>query len=225
MHTTTNLLSLKVPRAGQEMLNILSMSVPLMSIRQISCEFYHGDRANSARSLRRLKQHSLLRVIQLIGRTPPFQGEPLVIWKTGNSPPSFGRLAAQLERRWRNQPVHRHTCFTVGERFCHLFGYTQPKLRQLQVSHDLGLSELYLRSRHQFEKEQETWVGEIAFAYCPNPAIQKLLEDGGQKPDAIVLNKNGEVSRAIEFGGFYTAKRLERFHRWCQRKGIPYEIW
>jgi hypothetical protein len=44
-------------------------------------------------------------------------------------------------------------------------------------------------------------------------------------PDALLLDASGkQIKLVLEFGGQYSRKRLEAFHRyWASR--APYEIW
>ncbi|MBN8600634.1 MAG: hypothetical protein J0M26_06385 [Planctomycetes bacterium] len=104
-------------------------------------------------------------------------------------------------------------------------GLPNQSIRPLQVSHDHGLAEVYFQYRSRLLKPTQKWIGDIAYRNCRPTEVSKLISVGSQKPDALVVEHEGPVVKAIEFGGVYNAKRLSKFHQWCQRHGVAYEIW
>jgi hypothetical protein len=57
------------------------------------------------------------------------------------------------------------------------------------------------------------------------PDTRGPVELKNQQPDAVLVDSSMKAAKAIEYGGLYNAKRLDRFHRWCQQRSLPYEIW
>ena len=45
------------------------------------------------------------------------------------------------------------------------------------------------------------------------------------RPDAVLLDVAGEPSVAIEYGGAYSAHRLEQLHDGFVSIGLGYELW
>jgi hypothetical protein len=42
-------------------------------------------------------------------------------------------------------------------------------------------------------------------------------------PDVLLRLSTGD--KAVECGGAYRKDRLEQFHRYCEKRALPYEIW
>ena len=51
------------------------------------------------------------------------------------------------------------------------------------------------------------------------------LRVGEKRPDAFIVNVQGQVESVIEFGGDYDRSRVEAFHRDCAERNLPYELW
>lgn len=143
---------------------------------------------------------------------------PLGRWDEGSSECDLGNMAWEMEQRWRTT-TRKATRLVWATRWAtRLVGGVSGGLRQpLQVQHDLGVAEIFVRrSSHA----GQVWIGEDAYrAFWP-------AERNAKVPDAVILNTEEQVVRVIEFGGRYTRQRLEEFHRfWAIRKATPYEIW
>jgi hypothetical protein len=219
---------LRLAAREAEILALLIHSLPVLSLSQITCHFYSGDRSNAARSLRRLLDAHLINVSQILTRTPPTPIlTPLASWTPGLTKPNAYALAHRLQARWTCQGSRRRRIVNLGSGVGSILGIELPTRpsRPLQVSHDLGLAEQYLYFRSQRDSRCDWWFGEHFFPACGVAEVGRLLSDGGQRPDALVVNQSQQIDYAVEYGGLYNAKRLERFHRWCQRRSLPYEIW
>ena len=201
-----------------EILHLLTVKVHLMSFRQIADEFFGSDSANAARRLDTLTERGLLAEHRLNARTVPLVASPLASWQPGESVPNLPRLAYQLSKRWGLKQTRIHLIYLAGPKLVSLTGVkgkSRPK-HPLQASHDLGLAATFLHMRRSRPSMADKWRGENALALAPTE---------GQIPDALILNESGEAELAIEFGGLYSAKRLDRFHRYCQRRSLAYELW
>lgn len=225
--TPRDLARLKLSERDTTIVAILVRCLPVLSLGQISNKLFAGDRANALRSLGRLASRGYVARHTCLARTPPIIAKPLLTWRPGQDAPSAYRLAYKLNRRWLTQGTRMRQCFTAGPALNALFGFSvavRPQ-RPLQISHELGLAEAYLTLCGQGGDRWQRWVGELYYVACQNEAICKLMAVGTKKPDALILDNEGHVECVIEFGGVYNAKRLEKFHRWCKRERLSYEIW
>ncbi len=216
----------------QELLHLLTEKVPIFSLRQIADTYFAGDNGNAVRTLSRLLNRQLLSSQQLLARTPPIFNSPLALWVPGQNPPPVTRLSFQLGRRWAQQGVRTRQCYLIGPRYAALTGITNSTQlrRPIQASHELAMADLYLHFHTNRPTDASYWLAEQAYRH-PHWQERLISMEGspfaivGQKPDVLLVDENGVVVKAIELGGVYNAKRLERFHRWCQRRSLPYEIW
>lgn len=225
--TPTDLARLKLSERDTTIVSLLVRCLPVLSLGQITNKLFAGDRANALRSLGRLTARGYLARHKCLSRTPPIIERPLLNWHPGQNAPSAYRLAYQLNRRWLTQGTRIRRCYTAGPALNALFGFSlavRPQ-RPMQISHELGLAETYLTICEQAGDRWQRWIGELYYVACQNPAISEMMGSGTQRPDALILNNEGQVECVIEFGGVYNAKRLGRFHRWCQRERLSYEIW
>ena len=197
---------------------ILAEKVRFLSLRQIASTFFSNDIANTVRRLDVLEERGFLVSHRLNSRTPPPVEKPLVVWNPGQDQPRFTGVAYQLTKRWLRQGTRIRMCYFAGPKFEAVSGIhckTKPS-HPLQASHDLGLAELYLHFRSERPGDANRWSGEH---------VRGPVELKNQQPDALLMDRSNEPAKAIEYGGLYNAKRLDRFHRWCQQRSIPYELW
>jgi hypothetical protein len=107
---------------------------------------------------------------------------------------------------------------TASRKTRQLFGVAgqahRPKLTQL--SHDLFVAEVFFRYRAKGLDIDRQWVGEDQF-----PKSWPVRA----RPDALIRNLDGEVVRAVEYGGAYTVGRLSRLHAALNDVPVAYEIW
>ena len=89
--------------------------------------------------------------------------------------------------------------------------------RDFQATHDLGVSEVYLRLLETDADSAALWQGEDLIS--PLRRRQKL-------PDAVLAPSPAARPRLVlEFGGAYNADRVRGFHDDCAARRLPYEIW
>jgi len=142
-----------------------------------------------------------------------------VDWLPGMPEPPWHSISWQLQRRYSAaRPVRVWISWATRPAVA-LVGGTGGRLRQpLQVQHDLGVAAVYVSRRSQPCSDKQ-WIGEDAY--------RSLLRssDRSKIPDALIVDQHNRICRAIEFGGLYSPARLEGFHRYWAKKGIPYEIW
>lgn len=201
-----------------EILKVLSRKVLFLSLRQVADTFFEGDAANAVRRLESLEEQGFLVSSRLNARTPPPIDRPLATWIPGEDQPNPSRIAFQLRKRWLRQESRMRLCYFAGKRFEAISGIpcAGKPIRKMQASHDLGLGSLYLHFRSERMADGEKWNGEFTYT---------CFEATGQRPDAVLLGPSGSPEKAIEYGGIYSTKRIDRFHHWCQARSLPYELW
>ena len=141
---------------------------------------------------------------------------PLFVWAPGQPPPDCGRLSYRAQARW-DVPARPTLVWYAGPvAAARLGGWARGAVKNYcQVTHDLHVSELYLKLLRSDHPRAATWVGEDALP----PGIL-----GPCVPDAVLMRRR-TPARAIEFGGAYPPERFEKFHEHCSLNQMPYEIW
>ncbi|WP_145944461.1 hypothetical protein [Fuerstiella marisgermanici] len=84
----------------------------------------------------------------------------------------------------------------------------------LQIEHDLGTTAMYVSSRPY--QSEVIWYGEDIVRRRFSGVKKKV-------PDALLVDRRDNILKVMEFGGQYSRKRLEDFHRTWQP--YPWEIW
>ena len=142
---------------------------------------------------------------------------PLASHVRGSDTPDFASLAWQLRKRWRQAPrIPARVCWATSAA-TQLVGGVGGRLRQpLQLDHDLGVAEIWAR---RLREPDLNWISEDVFRNWFLRASRTKV------PDALLVAEDRtQIKRVLEYGGQYSAIRLEDFHRyWSSR--APYEIW
>ena len=174
----------------------------------------YGGRRESAR---RLAAGGWLECYEILARPLRPLNAPLFGWVHGEAPPDFYGLSSLLHRRAACVPVVT-TVVRASAKARWLFGVggNGVRIKLTQATHDLQVAEIYLRYAEQGLPKSKHWVHEDFL-----PGSWRLR----QRPDAVVTDSDGEIVRAIEYGGDYSARRLFEFHRALSNLAIPYEIW
>lgn len=190
-----------------------------MSVDQIAATWWVGARRGSAVARRRvceLSREGLLSVFTLLTQQTPKLDEPVAAWKPKELPPDFGAVAFALSSRWCGPSRVTACVAATAEAGNWLGGHGGRRPRTSEASHDIQLAAVFLRFRSLEPKRAERWDSE--------PALAERGEGRGDRlPDAMVVAR-GEKT-VIECGGAYGRKKLEEFHRYCERRGFGYELW
>lgn len=205
-------------RRDREIVQTLTLKIPVASLRQLADAFFHSDPANAARRLNELTKRGLLANFRLNSRLLPSSVKPIFTWQPGDFDPNFSHLATLVSRRWLKQPTTIRSVYLAGPKSSHVSGAKSKHRPQhiLQLSHDLKLAESYFYFRSSRPNDAQRWFGESAITIRPK---------AGQIPDAVICNAAGQPRMAIEVGGVYSAKRIEKLHRHCKSRSLTYEIW
>jgi hypothetical protein len=204
-----------------EILRMLSLRGRLASLEQIAHTWWHGVAqpvGTCQDRLRRLENAGLLLRQRLLAIALAELVGPLIHWAPGRYVPDLGVLAWQLHQRWKT-PVRPTTIFQATSRCARYFGGRRKGhiARPFQVSHDLGVTQMFLAVRLANPRFVTHWIDEDRLA--PARRGQKL-------PDAVIATDITALpSLVLEFGGDYGKSRLQAFHDDCESRGLPYQIW
>lgn len=204
----------------QEILATLTNHVRAFSLPQLATTWWTGQRRRmrqARRSIRRLSSFGWVEIHRVLARPIVVLEQPLAEWQPDSARPQFSDLAKHLHAR-AMVSARVTTVITATRRSHELFGKggAAGRLKLTQLTHDLQVAEVFLTYRRQ-GIDVSRWVAEDALS-----AVLSIR----QRPDAALLDERSEnLSRAIEYGGDYTVKRLELFHDAVASICLPYEIW
>jgi hypothetical protein len=213
--------TLRLNDRDNDVLRTLSRSIRVASLSQIARNWWANcaeAESDAIRRLRTLERAGLIRRVSAVVIALEPLAEPLVVWRPGDVIPDFGPLAWLLKQRW-TQPPQRTTVFLATAHTARRFGGRRSGriARPFQLSHDLGVAEMYFALRRQRRQLAQQWIDEDRLA---------PFRRGEKLPDAILATAPDAVPRLVlEFGGAYGKPRLQDFHDDCEDRGLPYEIW
>ena len=172
---------------------------------------------SALRRFRRLTRLGLLGQARALARPIMPLASPIYSWQPDDAEPNYSALAWRLEKRWR-APLESTRIYFAGPRAIRIFGgWADGELNNLpQLSHDLHVSEIYLRLLTTDPDRAGLWT-----------AGEQLKATGARftkVPDAILCDGE-EHLLAIDFGGVYGPQKLEAFHRNMHERELPYEMW
>ncbi len=93
-------------------------------------------------------------------------------------------------------------------------GYSGWGRQPLQIEHDLGTTAMYVSSRPC--QSDVIWLSEDIIRRRFSGVKKKV-------PDVLLVDRHDRILKVMEYGGQYSRKRLEDFHRTWQQ--YPWEIW
>ena len=203
-----------------EIIEALSVRVRMLALSDLAGAWWNpgiSGRKNAAKRLSRLTRAGLLRRVDVLAQPMLSLGSPEYAWFPGDKPTAFGPLSWRLQSRWSGHP-RRTAVYIATARAIDLYGGGTPgTIKNLcQVTHDLHLGAVFLTYRRRWPEQAANWLGEDLIT--DRRYHQKI-------PDALLINDRDEPYRAVEFGGSYSARRLQAFHDHCRDCGLPYEIW
>ena len=201
-----------------DVVQTLARAVRVLSTSQVGARWF-GDterpELNAIRRLRRLEHAGYVRIC----RTPAHPllplARPVVDWTPVDPTPDLGHAAYILNRRWSSPPVLT-TWVIATLRGRNLFGVAGRRPREVELTHDLHLSELFLRLRATSPAEAAAWEPEEELRMARAPPDERI-------PDAFI--RTGLRPRIVEFGGAYKKPKLEKFHQYCAERSYAYELW
>lgn len=211
--------SLKLTARDIHVLRFLSLRVRVASRSQITRTWWPAanDRRTAERRLDKLESAGFVRSIRSLV-TLPSCIEPVCRWVPGESPPEFGTVAWRLQRRLTSMPRTERVYLSTAKGARRFGGVRSDVLvHPFQLSHDLGVAEMYLALLASRPELAEQWIDEARLA--PYRVRQKL-------PDAVIAAAPTDVPHLVlEYGDSYPKRRLLDFHEDCRERGLPYEVW
>ena len=209
------------PRDGA-ILAALCSRVRLFSLPQIAETWWPeaADPADAARRrLAKLAADDLVEVLRVAAAPlPPLDG-PILSWAPGEPDPDCGAAAYRCQSRWAAAGPRATTVYAGTRTAAGVYGGSAAgKLKTgYHATHDIGVSEIYLRLLRDDPESAARWVGEDRLA--PYRRGRKL-------PDAVLAGRaDATPELVLEFGGAYDKRRVAAFHRECADRRLPYEVW
>lgn len=204
-----------------EILQSLSRAVRLYSVDQIESHWGRGAACTAcsvSRRLRQLQTAGWLRLHTVLARPLPPITAPLQVWFPGDPTPDIGTLSWQAKKRWKSAARGIRVICATSKSTQAFSGKKARGIRQsFQLSHDLGTSAVYLLYLAQRPDLAALWKGEGMI-----PEARRA----GKVPDAVIARSSDwPPDLFVEFAGAYNPERVQRFHGYCARHLIPYELW
>ena len=208
----------RLTERDEEIVRCLALYVRLLSQRQASVHWFDGDDSNARRRLSHLQRLELVRKVGVRARTLPPIREPLIKWRPGEATPNCAKAAYVCRSRWRLRHVRSCTAYIATEKAAQLFGGRRRGeiAKDLQVTHDLGVTQVWLLLDETLPNWADAWRGEDVMA--ATRYRQKL-------PDGFIVDANATPICVMEFGGSYDEQRVSEFHQDCAGRGLPYQLW
>ena len=206
---------------NESILDALALRIHVLSLDQIARTWF-GDQARAVAGVRRLMERLIKTGLAAVRREYsypmlPLTG-PILAWNPGQAEPDLGAIAYALQSRWPDAPSRVVEVYTSTPRLANRMGGFDGRLRHRdQVTHDLHVSEIYLRLYQTDPDLACRWMGE---------ELSKSGQEYGEKlPDAVIADESGRPVRAIEFGGRYPKKRVQAFFEHCAQRNLAFELW
>lgn len=209
----------KTDDRAEIILEALTRRVRLITVDQAADTWWWltvRPRTNAKKCLRKLERQGLVEFITIMAMPEIDLGKPVFEWHPGNPPPKFGPIAYRLRTRW-NAPLVPTEAVIATIKAKRLYGgyIGGRKPRRSEATHDVHLTQVYLRLRRTNPEFAAQWVSDA----------QQYAEGGGKNarlPDAVI-REGTSVHMLIEFAGAYSKQKLEAFHG--QAKRYPYQLW
>lgn len=175
--------------------------------------------ATARRQLEKLRVAGYLGRLKRFGRRIPTIESPLYRWEPGAPPPEAGRISYLIRKRFASVESHQITLYVPTRRTLDLFGVDRPViLKRTQISHDLGVAQMFLFIHRHHPDWVGRWRGEDC--YASSRGFGEKVEDA-----VILKTDSNEPELALEFlGASYGKKRLLALHNDFVQRGLPY-LW
>ena len=202
----------------EQILRALANDVRVLSLAQVARTWWTNTRWGHSRAkaaMAELERNGWLQIHRSLARPVTELQQPLMSWATGEDEPDFWHLSRVLHKR-AMQDASMTSFVFASPRSIVLFGQGRaPSVKLTQMTHDLHVSEVYLRYRTDGLSSRH-WLSEDRL-----PREWPLRE----RPDAVLSDDEGRVHRAVEYGGNYPPKRLAALHAALSSIELAYEIW
>ena len=202
-----------------DILEVLTFKVRLLTLPQIAGTWWGGSDSALTRARARLAelQHAgLIKALQVHTDKMLPLDTPVATWAPGEPDPQYGAVAYELQHRWSQDAPRLTRVYVATRKAANQYGGVGGRLKfPDQATHDLHLSELYLRFRQSNRDLANRWINEDL---RPKAGFK-------QKDPDILIQDDAHSGLAIEFGGRYDARRIRDFHRDCAARERRWQIW
>jgi len=200
------------------LLDALTHRVRVLTLDQVAREWWQGSRQAAQARVRALAGAGWIRSLDLLAHPLVELEGPAATWSPKCPRPAFQKLAYQLASRWKLPPVVHRALIATKQASVRLAGHGGRAPRPAEATHDIHLGQVYLGLLRATPGPASTWVSEAGL-------YELGFGRGSSLPDAMLLDGGDGLPTVIEFGGAYRPTKLERFHLFCLKKGLRYEVW
>lgn len=202
----------------EQILRSLANDVRVLSLKQVARTWWTNTRWGRSRAkaaMTELERNGWLQIHCSLARPISELHHPLITWQPMDDTPDFWRLSRVLQNRAMANASLTPFVF-ASSRTIVLFGLGRsPTIKLTQMTHDLHVSEVYLRYRLNGLPSSQ-WKSEDRL-----PQGWPLRE----RPDAVLVDENNHPFRAVEYGGSYPPSRLAELHAGLSSVELDYEVW
>ena len=172
----------------------------------------------ATRRLQKLERKGLLKSRNVLASTPPPIREPLCVCKPWEEIPHCGQVSYQARRRWKTRPVVVNRVYYATDLGRGLLGRPPVKPpKDIQATHDLGLSDVYLAYRQRWPKlTAKCWLNESEYAHHRGRC---------EKVEDAMLCRNHEVLLMVDYAGAYRPDRVKALLDHAQLHHAPIAIY
>ncbi|QEG37719.1 hypothetical protein [Bythopirellula goksoeyrii] len=199
------------------------MNVSVTCVTQFTSSFakryWQVSSIAAKRRLEKLERKGLLRSRSVLAATPPPIHGPLCVFKPEQEiPHTAGRVSYQARQRWKSIPVVVNRVYFATDLGRGLLGRPPIKPpRDIQATHDLGLSDVYLAYRQRWPKlTARCWLNESEYAHHRGHCVK--VEDA-------MLCRNHQVLLMVDYAGAYRPDRVKDLMCHAQEHNVPIAIY
>jgi len=201
----------------------LTRQVRALSLDQITriVRSVHGHDAPVGSLLGWLHDQGMIETASIAIAYPRVK-RPILAWRRNGPTPKHEHTRWLLQSRWDELLPEMTSIYWATKKAEQFYGGVAGMLGHAgQLEHDLGTAETLTIAYDTRRRWTRDWIGEDLLKR-EYPALARRLR---VRPDAVTLDKHGDIFKAIEFGGQYSVDRLQRLHQAFARRRIRYEIW
>lgn len=204
-----------------EIITALTEHIRVFSVGQIARTWWGNSKnavQNATDRLKVLKGDGLLDLHRAPAHPEIEIVAPVLSWKPGDEEPELGATSYHLQSRWNQHPVMTLCAYASRQAMNRFGGHGGRPPREIERTHDIHMSAVYLLYRSRSPEKLAGWVFEERIKQ------ERKREKFERLPD-VILRSPGEPERVIEFGGAYSKAKLTLFHAYCKEQKLPYEVW
>lgn len=212
MPNLTSTRNIRITSRDNAILDTLTRRVKFLTLNQIVRNWWTSKRSAMSR-LSGLVADGLVEQSWLLTAPEVPLESPLATWRPSTVTPDFSTVLQMSRNRWPG-PIRKTTVVLATNASAAMFCGHVGKPRISDATHDMHLSQVFLRMRVEDPLRASRWEGEAALYHRRNFCV----------PDAIISSSGCRT--AIEVvGESYTHTKLNAFHEFCAKAQIGYEMW